>query len=211
MPRFDREAQPAEFGRVLAFSDGVFTVALTLLGLDLALSEAAARQELSQELLDRQSHFLAFGISLWVVGSAWWSHYRLFFLLQGVNGPLLALNIIYVGLVVLIPFAQSVLSGYPFEPLAYVIFGGVLAAIGTVDTGMLAYARRCGLLRGHVTPDDERVELLTGVAYVLTFVASLPLAYLLGPLTIVIWLLFLPVSRLLLKFQARDNRPGVRG
>jgi len=140
-PLFDRELHPIEFGRVVALSDGVFAIALTLLVLDLSLPIGAAEGTLFQELMARQAHFGAFAISLLFVGSAWWSHHHLFSLLQGINGCLIAMNILYLGLVVLLPFVQGVLAAYPADPLSYVVFAGVLAAIGTTDVAIFMYAR----------------------------------------------------------------------
>lgn len=49
---FDRDQDPIEFGRVLALSDGVFAIALTLLVLDLALPQAAGQGGLADDLVD---------------------------------------------------------------------------------------------------------------------------------------------------------------
>jgi uncharacterized membrane protein len=207
---FDRDAQAPEFGRVLAFSDGVFAIALTLLVLDLTLPDATVRGNLAQELLDRQAHFIAFAVSLLLVGSAWWSHYRLFSMFQGLNGKLIALNIAYLGMVVVIPFAQSVLAAYPNEPLAYVIFSGLLASIGLVDAWMFVYARGSGLLRASLTPRTTRFELLISAVYILTFLVSMPLAYVLGPYTVLVYVMYIPLSQWLLWLQNRETRESVR-
>lgn len=194
--RYDRDEHPTEFGRVLALSDGVFAIALTLLVLDIALP-AGTGDRLGAELVDRRAHFFAFAISLLLVGTAWWSHHHLFSMYRAVNSTIIGLNIVYLGLVVLVPFAQSVLAGYPTEPLAYALFGGLLTGIGLVDSGMFAYAQRSGLLYGRVTPRAARQEQLLGAAFTLTFAISIPFAFLLGPYTGLIWLTT-PVSQTLI-------------
>jgi len=189
-PLFDRELHPIEFGRVVALSDGVFAIALTLLVLDLALPIGAAEGTLFQELIARQAHFGAFAISLLFVGSAWWSHHHLFSILQGVNGLLTAMNIFYLGLVALLPFVQGVLAAYPSEPLSYAVFAAVLTAIGTIDLVIFMYARSRNLLRSYVSDRMSRIEILASAAFSLTFLVSIPLAYLIGPYVVLIWVVW---------------------
>jgi uncharacterized membrane protein len=183
----DRDLNPIEFGRIVALSDGVFAIALTLLVLDLALPIGAAGGNLFQELMARQAHFWAFAISLLFVGSAWWSHHHLFSMLQGVNGLLTAMNIFYLGLVALLPFVQGVLAAYPDEPLSYAVFAAVLAAIGAIDLVIFMYARSRSLLRSYVNDRMSRIEILASAAFSLTFLFSIPLAYLIGPYVVLIW------------------------
>ena len=52
MSRYDRDADPVEFGRVVTLTDGVFAIALTLLVLDLALPAQAADAPLAMALDD---------------------------------------------------------------------------------------------------------------------------------------------------------------
>jgi uncharacterized membrane protein len=186
----DRDVKPIEFGRVVALSDGVFAIALTLLVLDLALPIGAAEGTLFQELMARQAHFGAFAISLLFVGSAWWSHHHLFSMLQGVNGLLTAMNIFYLGLVALLPFVQGVLAAYPSEPLSYAVFAAVLAAIGTIDLVIFMYARSRNLLRSYVSDRMSRIEILASAAFSLTFLFSIPLAYLIGSYVVLIWVVW---------------------
>lgn len=172
-PLIDRDAHPIEFGRVMALSDGVFAIALTILVLDLALPIGATGGTLFQELIDRQAHFGAFAISLLFVGSVWWSHHHLFSMLQGVNGLLTAMNIFYLGLVVLLPFVQGVLAAYPTDPFSYVVFAGVLAAIGAADVVIFMYARARGLLRSYVSARMCRIEISGSIAFIFTFLACI--------------------------------------
>jgi uncharacterized membrane protein len=209
---FDRETHPTEFGRLLALSDGVFAIALTLLVLDLALPVATDETPLRDALSDQGSHFLAFTISVLLVGAAWWGHHRLFALLRGIDGSLVALNFGYLGLVALIPFVQGVLASYPREPLAYVVFAAVFAAINTVDSLMYRYAFPRRLLHERLSRRAYRVELLWGGLSIAVFVGSMPLAYILGPFTIALWVAFMPVSFAIASIQAGGSlrRPRLR-
>jgi len=200
---FDRDHSPTEFGRVLALSDGVFAIALTLLVLDLALPLSAPGSSLRDEIAGRQTHFIAFAVSLLLVGSSWGSHHRLFTMLQRVDGTLLSLNIVYLGLVVLIPFAQTVLAGHLNDPFAFVLFAGIIAGVGITDGTLYVYARHKRMLRIHLPTRANRIELLRSVALVATFLISMPLAWLLGPYTMILWFAQMPADRILVHIQER--------
>lgn len=206
---FDREAHPVEFGRVLALSDGVFAIALTLLVLDIALPAAAMGGNLAEELADRQAHFFAFAISLLLVGTGWWSHHHLFTMLRAVDARVIGMNIVYLGLIVLVPFAQSVLAGYPTDPLAYVLFAGVLTGIGAIDASIFAYSRHAGLQHESVTRAVVRQERVMSAAFTLTFLLSMPFAFVLVQYTGLIWVT-LPVTQVVLVRLLARERPEAR-
>jgi uncharacterized membrane protein len=205
---YDRDAHPVEFGRILALSDGVFAIALTLLVLDLALPVGASGTDLGSAFAGMRDKFGAFAISVVVVGIFYGLHYRLFSLFQRLDGLLLGLNLPYLGLVVLIPFFQRVLSEYPTEPLAYALFAAVLGAISALDGFMLRHAHRRGLLRSPLLGHDARLEMLRAALPVTLFLTSIPLAYLVGPWTVTLWLAIVPVDHYLGRLEhAVSGRP----
>ena len=62
-----REENEVEFARIVAFSDGVFAIAITLLVLNLNLDDVS-RDEVWQGIWDQRENFLAYGISFAVIG-----------------------------------------------------------------------------------------------------------------------------------------------
>lgn len=185
---YDRDVHPVEFGRILALSDGVFAIALTLLVLDLALPAVTGQVELGEALIGMQGSFFAFAISVIVVGVFHGMHHRLFSLFQRVDGLLWLMNTFYLGLVVLIPFFQRVLSEYSSDPFAYAIFAAVFGIISVIDAVMLFYAHRARLLKSPFARRHAHIEVYCGVMPVAAFLASMPFAYLVGGWTVLLWL-----------------------
>jgi uncharacterized membrane protein len=206
---YDRDAHPVEFGRILALSDGVFAIALTLLVLDLALP-ATTSAGLGAAFAEMRDKFAAFAISVLVVGLFFGTHHRLFSLFQRLDGLLLGLNLPYLGLVVLIPFFQGVLSEYPREPLAYASFAAVLGTISILEGFMLRHAHRQGLLRRPLRRHDARLEMLRAAVPVVLFLASIPLAYLTGAWTVLLWLAIPPVDIYLGRLERAVNGKPAR-
>ena len=87
------ESSAKETGRIEAFSDGVFAIAMTLLVLDLKVpKEVGANHSLSSALLEQWPSYLAFLISFATVGIMWMNHHRLFTLIHRTDHWLLVLN-----------------------------------------------------------------------------------------------------------------------
>lgn len=97
-------------GRVEAFSDGVFAVAITLLVLDLHVP--AASGSLIAGLADEWPAFAAFAISFLVIGIVWVNHHTLFHLLSRVDRVLLFVNLFLLMTIVLIPFVTALFADY---------------------------------------------------------------------------------------------------
>src|SRR6187397_1587669 len=99
-----RAENEVEFGRIVAFSDGVFSIAITLLVLNLGIDKGLTEGQIDNALWDQREMFLSYAISFAVIGRFWLVHHRFFAEVQAFDGRLLGLNLAYLGFVVLIPF-----------------------------------------------------------------------------------------------------------
>ena len=74
-----RDAWGIEFSRIVAFSDGVFAIAITLLVLQIHVpAHLPAGDTLFDEILGPHGDFIAYGISFAVLGKLWLAHHRFF-------------------------------------------------------------------------------------------------------------------------------------
>ena len=99
--------------RIEALTDGIYAVAMTLLVIELKLP-AHESIKTQADLINAVGHllpkFLAWVISFLVLALFWLGHHKLFHNVRHVDGRLLALNLVQLGLVSLMPFS-SALSG----------------------------------------------------------------------------------------------------
>ena len=202
---YDRDADPVEFGRVVALSDGVFAIALTLLVLDLALPAGAADVPLSTALGDLTPNFQAFAISVAVVGTFFQAHHEMVSMLQKIDGGLLGLTIPYLGLIAVIPFVQSVLGDRPGEPLAFALYGIVLGCASAIGAAMLWRAHRRGLLREPLDGRNARFEVLRSGLPIVVFLSSAGLAFLIGGWAVLFWVALWPLDGILARLQRRQT------
>jgi uncharacterized membrane protein len=100
-------------GRLEAFSDGVFAVAITLLALDLVVAGPDPRHaHLLHQLREHWPAFAAYVISFFTIGIIWVNHHVLVRSITVVNRPLLFLNLLLLLFVVLIPFGTATAAEY---------------------------------------------------------------------------------------------------
>jgi len=133
--------------RVVALSDGVFAIIITILVLEIAVPENLSERSLLEALDDLQATFVAWVISFLVTGMFWVVHRDLFARVRVVNRDLVWLNLLFLLPVSLIPFAASVLGRYPDEPVAMHLYGVVLIAATLMRFVLYRYvARRPALL-----------------------------------------------------------------
>jgi uncharacterized membrane protein len=98
--RRSRQASP---DRVLALSDGVFAIVLTLLVLEIGVPENLATESLRSSLLELRPTLVAWVISFLITGMYWVGHRDLFNRVQSVNRDLVWLNLLFLLAVSLIP------------------------------------------------------------------------------------------------------------
>jgi uncharacterized membrane protein len=191
-----RAGNEIEFGRIVAFSDGVFSIAITLLVLNLGVEKGLTSGEVTDELLDQWDNLLAFAISFAVIGRFWVVHHRFFAEVDAFDGRLLGLNLLYLASIVLIPFSSEVLGEYGGETPAVVVYSVNLAAVVLIGLWMGSDAAR----RGLTTIDDatHREGRIRSTYIAAVFLLSIPLAFVVPRAAGYLWfLLFLdPSSRL---------------
>jgi TMEM175 potassium channel family protein len=98
-------------GRLEAFSDGVFAVAITLLALNLAIG-GPGRGPLLDQLGQHWPAFVAYVISFFTIGIIWVNHHTLVKNVRVVDRTLLFLNLLLLFFVVVIPFATATMAEY---------------------------------------------------------------------------------------------------
>ena len=134
---YERGNDPA---RVLALSDGVFAIVITLLVLEIHVPDLAQGQTLRDALREVRPSFIAFLISFVVVAIAWAGHRDLFALIRRTDRVLVWLNILYLLPLSILPFGASLLARYDEEPVALEMYGILLVAIALTRLVMWWYA-----------------------------------------------------------------------
>lgn len=140
--------------RVVSFSDAVFSIAMTLLVLEVAIPDAreASLNSLGTILSDRIPSFIGLLVSFLVTALYWIAHMRIMRYVKEVSYKLLWLNILLLLFIVLLPFSTGLyVKGFnAVSPFAFYCFN--LSAIGLFNYLMIRY----------ITKHEDEVTQIVG-------------------------------------------------
>ncbi|HYQ13406.1 MAG TPA: TMEM175 family protein [Solirubrobacterales bacterium] len=200
-PRFDpvaggharhRDEAEVEFNRIVAFSDGVFAIAITLLVLGLTVPPHLSH--LRRALLNNQDDFIAYAISFAVLGRYWLAHHRFFSSLERFDGRLMTLNLVYLACIALVPFTSQVLGDYASHTEAIVLYAVNMIAVSSTFYVQLIYSARTGLVRPEAR-SVERQNAPVNLVVVGVFALSIPVAFLSPLAATLMWLTIFFIRR----------------
>ena len=113
---------PVEADRVLAFSDAIFAIAITLLTLNLQVPPGLHGAGFTSALHQVLPAFGAYVLSFVILGQLWLAHHRIFGVIARVDYTVLVRNLLFLGLIAIMPFPVRLLSDYNRRPLAVAIY-----------------------------------------------------------------------------------------
>jgi uncharacterized membrane protein len=182
-----------DYDRTVALSDGVFAIALTLLVLSIGVPRLAGPgSSLWQALAAGGGEVLSYVVSFAVIALFWTRHHAFFRGVRRVDGRLLALNLLYLGIIAFVPFPTRLLGVYGDRPEAVAVYAATISLVGVVAGAMRLHARNAGLLEGEALRDP--IWRLASVPVI--FLASIPIAYVSPTAAELSWLSLGVVERL---------------
>jgi uncharacterized membrane protein len=183
-------------GRLEAFSDGVFAIAITLLVLDIAVP-ASAEAHLLRSVADLWPSYLAYVVSVSTIGAIWLGHVAITEYLERTDVGFVRLNLPLLLVIAFLPFPTRMFAEFigkdSPERVAATTYGLSLLLASTLLLVLWRYALRNRLVR----PDaaDEEVQLLTkrltpGLAGYPVFICAglfIPVAAIIGYLGVALY------------------------
>ncbi|MCA1688145.1 MAG: DUF1211 domain-containing protein [Actinobacteria bacterium] len=131
-------------GRIEAFSDGVFAIAITLLVIEIGVPHLEDEgTTLFEELVEQWPSYLGYAISFLQIGVIWANHHNRFRFITRSDHVLLFLNILFLMCVAFIPFPTALLAEYlqgAERATAGAVYAGTLAVTAIFFTLLWLYA-----------------------------------------------------------------------
>jgi uncharacterized membrane protein len=188
--------------RLLALTDGVVAIALTLLVLQLQVPAATvaltkhpdSATALWRALKPDGSELTSYLVSFLVIAQFWMVHHRVLRGMRGHSEGLAWRNFSFLLALTLMPFTSDLIGRYGTNPVAITLFGLNLVAISLSTQWIFLYAAKHDLIKDKArSAHDERTARVR-VIFVLSIVAlSVVLAWTAPTLAKFTWLLFLVV------------------
>jgi uncharacterized membrane protein len=191
------EAAEEGIGRILALSDGVFAIAMTLLILDIAVPVTTSNTHLLKALLELWPRYLAYVLSFVVIARYWVAHHQTFRLIGRYDTVLVWLNLLLLMFVAFLPFPTAVLGAHNGSPTAAVLYTAAVVLAGTASVAYWWYASGRGRL---LRPDIERARVRAlrarGLISPVFFALTLPVAAFAPYAAEALWFLVFPLTRI---------------
>jgi TMEM175 potassium channel family protein len=163
-----------DLGRLLAFSDGVFAIAITLLVLTVPIPSVPSgphqSDRLAGQILSLTPNILGFALSFGLVGTYWILHHQLLRRLTASGTTLLWINLGILLSICLVPFTTALLVRYGNTPVGAVAYASGIALVGFTFFVLRVHLYRHGAF-------DRLGPVLAGLLQPLVFVVSMPLAF----------------------------------
>jgi uncharacterized membrane protein len=142
------------FDRLIMLSDGVFSIAITLLALNIQLPDVS-QSRVADLWAGLAPQLDAYALSFVAISVYWLAHRRFLAMITTADAPVTVLNLVMLALVALLPAATRVahLPG-PAAP-HMMIYGGLIVAIGVSLAALWGYA---ALAVDVVSPEVSRPE-----------------------------------------------------
>ena len=186
-----------DLSRIAAFTDGVMAVAITLLVLNVEVPRLTPGEDLGDALVDLLPSIGAYALAFALVGRFWVIHHNLFEKLRGFDRTLMALNLLFLALIVLVPFSAELYDRYTSRPLAAAVLGGTLGLAAFVHGTMTAHVLRRGFVHEHHREETEPA-VTVGFGLTTVFLLSVPAAFLSVHIAEALW-----ISTVVLRYPLR--------
>jgi TMEM175 potassium channel family protein len=203
--RYERGSE--EFSRVLAFSDGLFAIAMTLLVVGITVPGATSSvHDLAHALNERKSEFTSFFISFAVIGRYWAAHHQFVAMLARMDASFVGLNLLYLAFIAFLPFPTALLGSSFENPLSIVIYAVAVAIVSGMEVVLFRHAQRHELLRLTLPEDVYRFGITASLSPVMFFVLSMPVAFVSTTLAVIIWFGTIPFNAVLTRRKPPDSK-----
>jgi uncharacterized membrane protein len=149
--------------RLMAFSDGVIAIAITILvlGIDIPEGHSFSEKGLLTFLVEIEHDVLIYAVSFVAVTTFWLQHHALFLYLRYCNRALVWLNTLFLFSITLIPFLAKLKFSYEQEPEIVRLFCAGVFFCGLTLLAMWRYVLSHSELLARPTIDQAVIRSMT--------------------------------------------------
>jgi len=194
-----RRREAVETDRVLALSDGVIAIAITLLVLDLSVPTLPSDSPFSafpELVVEQWSELLGFVSSFLVVGFYWTLHRRTFVYIERHERGVVYLNLCFLLAVAFVPYATSVFTTYPGS-VGPTFLSVVLALTGLTMALLWIYADRVDIIESGLASRTDRIQAARFLASPLVFTTAAFVGLVSPFAAVACWFLLVPINAVL--------------
>lgn len=162
--------------RIVGLSDGVISIVLTLLVLELRvpqLPEHATALDMWHALAGIRTKIFSFLLGFLFVASLWFAHNQLFKLFEKIDNTMLWYNNFLLLFVCFLPFPTAIIGEYPSNPVGITLFGSIWVVISFMIYLLGSRAYKKNYIHSRV--DIRRYRFLRKMALIYSPLSVLPI------------------------------------
>lgn len=201
--------------RIEAFSDGVFSIVITLLILDIHVPTLATLhgRTLGQALFTQWPSYAAYVISFLLVGGVWANHHVMFRRIRHADHTIVVWNTLHLMCTAVLPFTTALVSAYVLgtvdqRRLVMLVYSGALTLAGACYSALWRHAVRHQLLEPWVTLQEARSLTQHWALAPIGYAAAFGVAIVNVPVSLVLYVLVIAYFTLPWPLQRRLRRPA---
>ena len=161
-----------------SFSDGVFSIIITLMVFDIKLPAFDGQNTFLSALQRLVPQFIAYTLSFLTIAIIWINHHHVLGLIKQVDMPLLWHNFHLLFWCTLIPFVNNFIGRYPFLPESALCYGLVFSGAAFSFMLLRRYAGiKAQLMHDHASEALERKVLRGNMISALLYALGGALGY----------------------------------
>ncbi|TCO44609.1 putative membrane protein [Kribbella antiqua] len=188
--------------RLVLFTDAVVAIAVTLLILplvDVVTESKSEGLDAVEVVTEHWTQIYAFLLSFVVIASFWLGHHRLFEHVRAYTPAVMRLNILWLLMIVILPFPTEIVAGYDSDRFTAGLYAGNILALSICQSALTWLVSGHRELEHQDDPVSRRELIGSFVLTGLTLVAFLLAAFvpgvhfyallllLLSPITLRVW------------------------
>jgi uncharacterized membrane protein len=168
--------------RLVALSDGVVAIALTLLILGIQVPSPEGLRDpdsvtvLASALASTVNGWISYAISFYVIAKFWLIHRRVFRGIRGHAEGIAFWNFLFLFTISVMPFTSELVGKWANNPLSVIIFSVNLILANWATYGVLTFSRRRGLLTTRGAGVLEQYRSLEGMISMAFYILAIPVA-----------------------------------
>jgi uncharacterized membrane protein len=194
--------------RVIFFSDAVVAIAITLLALALPVPggfDGMTNGQLLHALGNDWGEYYPFLISFVVIANHWTVHRKLFRYVNRLNTQVNVANMVWLLMVILIPFATRMLSGSGGFGVRFTLYALIQVIASACLLLMSSEIARGGLLRPDTPESARHPDHTPSVAIIIAFLVSIPVSFF-TEWAFALWATAPLLARVLRRFPGRGRQ-----
>ncbi|THA48384.1 DUF1211 domain-containing protein [Streptomyces sp. A1136] len=160
---------------------------MTLLALDISLPAGLDPPGFDRALEELVPNLWAYALSFLVIAAFWRGHHQIFRYTREVDGTVIRLALLGLGLIALMPFPTTLLAEYGDLPPPVAIYSAAVAAMGATQLVLTVVLWKRPWLASAALPDPVvRNDVADLASTVLVFAVAVPLAFV-SPMGAKLW------------------------